>query len=60
MQTASVGKQKKYKPPKTAAGEETDPLLAVVCDADSMYHLLHIDLLCAYGRFRTGFQGLLF
>ena len=51
MKAASVEKAKKYKPKKTAAEETTGTLLAVVCDADSMYHLLCTDLLCADGGF---------
>lgn len=50
MKAASVEKAKNISR-KTAAEETTGTLLAVVCDADSMYHLLCTDLLCADGGF---------
>lgn len=60
MATASAARQKKYKPPKQPLRKRLDPLLAALCDADTVYHLLRIDLLRANGRIRAGVQRLLF
>lgn len=51
MKAASVEKAKKYKPKKQPLTKRLVQLLAVVCDVDSMYHLLCTDLLCADGGF---------